>query len=256
MLSRKVKHIKLFNGETRTYTCYTKSEADEAGIEYKHWKDCVFKMENLPIWMLSDDDYVVLIYNINARTKNTLVISSAFGRFMIPVHSLKRSDLKIFIFSKDKFLTDTDGYDISKNNTMTKSIISTMAAHGMSSKEIASILATTGREKAIVNTMYYSKEVREMVKEELKQVLANHGFTEDKVVAMMLEAYEIASRQESVKGIMTVVTNAQKLLGMDTVATITEKRELEYKTSSEDLQKLERVKESVKLAETRTRDTE
>ena len=94
-----------------------------------------------------------------------------------------------------------------------------------------------------------------MIKDEVRRVLSNCGLTEEKVVQMMLDAYAKADKKGDVGNMIRATENFVDLYGLKDKPKETTTRTFELGTEVEDLDRLENVKERIKLTQKDEKDT-
>lgn len=86
-----------------------------------------------------------------------------------------------------------------------------------------------------------------MVREEVKEILSRMGLTEERVVQMLLEAHDVAKEKRDASNMLRATENLIDMHGLKDKTKETTTRTLELESSTEDLAKLERVQERIKL---------
>lgn len=258
-LIRKVKHQKRFNGETRVYQAYYESDAINEGIEFKYWKDWHYTpMQEGLIWIESDDHIVIPVYGV-AFVKCYIVLKSAFGQFLLPRYSFR--DAKLIFLPDNKCGVEDDISQCSQAEKALKITVASFAAHGLTRNEILEALCSdpsSGKKNykaKWVKKFFQTEECHRMIKDEVRRVLSNCGLTEEKVVQMMLDAYAKADKKGDVGNMIRATENFVDLYGLKDKPKETTTRTFELGTEVEDLDRLENVKERIKLTQKDEKDT-
>ena len=135
-----------------------------------------------------------------------------------------------------------------------KTTIAVMSAHGMSKSEIVGSLCADTRnlnnKKAILIKKFLgTEECALMIREEVRQVLARVGLTEETVIKNLVKAYDLAAKKEDVSNMNRSVETMIDLFGLTDKETIKQTKNIELTTETTDLEKLESIKDSVKLTQ-------
>ena len=250
ILRREVQHRTRFGGEKRVHEAFLEADAIERGIDYTPWRRLHIPKKGFPenetIWILSDDGVVFPIYGIRFTRDKQLIVESAFGHFGLP----RRRHLgKINVLSSSKVRTEDFVRSKRQPRTHLRGNIIQMAAHGLDVDEIVSLLCvSSASERAdYIKSFYKSEECVNMVREEVKEILSRMGLTEERVVQMLLDAHDVAKEKRDASNMLRATENLIDMHGLKDKAKETTTRSLELESSTEDLEKLERVQERIKL---------
>lgn len=249
-LERQVQHKTLFNGEKRLWVAYSEDEVPPE-IHYEYWKTHNYDRvttEGKVIWILSDDGMVVPIYSV-AHVKGTIVLRGPFGTFLLPRNKRKEAVMHV-LFSNRAQVEDYAGYK-KKPGALQKALVCKLAAHGMDVGEIIDVLCVSkDSERAKRLKRYYrSEECSIMVREEVRNILNNCGLTEEKVVTMLLDAHEVAKGKSDAANMLRATENLVDMYGLKDKAKESTTNTLELDSEVEDLERLESVKERLKLTQ-------
>jgi len=88
-----------------------------------------------------------------------------------------------------------------------------------------------------------------MVREEVRNILNNCGLTEEKVVTMLLDAHEVAKSKSDAANMLRATENLVDMYGLKDKAKESTTNTLELDSEVEDLERLESVKERLKLTQ-------
>jgi len=236
---------------------YTKEEADRLGIEYKYYKDLIRKTNTFPMYVLFDDDLVGICFYIYIIGKWKAVVT-ALGFRMIHYDSKFDMDhpgkLKkvippcYFDVNNQPFNLSLTGAESSKTK---KQLIAMLLAYGCSTKQIAAYFTQDERltKLATIKTICNNKEVRQMANKFVKDVLAERGITPDKVLDYYEEAIEMAKKSKNAKAFIEICRDFAKWTGFDDKETQTQQNMIEATNYHEDMAKLTKSQETIKLTQ-------
>jgi len=196
-----------------TYSIYTKKEADKNNIEYKYWKEAE-KGE----YAITDDNYVAKIIQKKKYDSNNGVVSYyvrmpfgyAFHSPKYPNQSLNADGrLSNHTLSGKPQLEVRKGTQEWKNLAMVYSVCFDMelAIEQVYENPSPSKIRTAKR-------WMRTQEFKSMVKDELKEVLAEKGHNRSKTIDLLDEALSMAKAKNDVTNFLRVVENIQDMLGM------------------------------------------
>lgn len=131
-----------------------------------------------------------------------------------------------------------------------------MAAHGLDVEEIVSLLCVseTSSRANHIRKYYKSKECVKMVREEVREILRRVGLSEERVVEMLIEAHDTAKEKRDASNMLRATENLIDMYGMKEKNKESVTRTLEVESSTEDLERLERVQERVKIEQKNDRE--
>lgn len=93
-----------------------------------------------------------------------------------------------------------------------------------------------------------------MVREEVRKILENCGVTEEAVVKMLLEAREVALEKKDAANMLRAAENFVDMYGMKEKDRQIDTRTFEVESEVEDLKKLEKVSDRLKLTQKEEKD--
>lgn len=258
MLSRTIKHAKRFNGETRTWYAYTEAEAAENGIEYGYWRDASRTAseysEANPQYVLTDDKYVIPVFDI-CPMRGSVILKTPFGYYPMPRDARRTAEM---IVVGKRALSENQDSLYRKSRKTTNAIVAQLAAHGLTLNEVLAMLdiaPQSDRERAI-KRFYASKECNQMIREEVKNILRACDITEEKVIRMLLEAHEVAKGKRDASNMLRATENLVDMFGLKDKVKETTTQTIEIGSEVEDLERLESVKERLKLSQTTAKEGE
>lgn len=249
MIERRIKHRNRFGGQIRTYRAFSEEEAEANHIPYVYWRDhhyTVLNGDSEPFYVLSDDGVVVPIHTVGF-TKVAIVLRSAFGTFILP--RFRKKDAKMTVLAENRgFESDFVSKKHYPFNGL-KRVIATMSAHGLAMDEIVDSLCedNSGRRAKLIRKIYKTEEISNMIREEVKTILTNVGLTEESVVKMLLEAHEVAKDKKDAANMIRAIENLVDMYGLKEKEKETVTQQVSLDTTVEDLARLEKVKEHIKL---------
>ena len=195
------------------YTVYKKNEAEDNGIEFKHWK----KAEEGD-YAISDDDYVSKVIKkktyVAGDGRPSIYLRFAWGyTFYNPKYSSKKlvvAGRKTNVtFTGKSYIEVQAGQDKMKN-------LATMYALKPDydvAIEWALGSVTNSQRRKWKRTMK-SEVFKKMVRKELSNLLHEHGLTEGYTLELLEEAIGMAKNKKDVPSIMRAVENLQDMHGM------------------------------------------
>ncbi len=211
-----------FRGEKREFPVYSQSEADEAGIEYVHWKQA-----QVGDWALSDDGHVGECLAIMGPYTNQRGMES---RFMI------------FSYAK------TFNYSSTKLNFMDHKVTNSYGT--ISTKDWATVEANSGRGKRFINAyvmnfmagvtidweklgliyrpdqagkepgrtakhIFSQEAFREMIQQKMIEVFKGKNISEPDVIEMFRDALVMAKANKDAKEMRMIAEDFRDMLDMN-----------------------------------------
>jgi hypothetical protein len=247
-LERRIQHKTLFNGECRLWTAYSVDECPK-DIEYVPWRQFEYTEENCRdkvFHVLSDDGMVVPVFNVG-YIKTGIVLKTPFGHYVLAPMNKGQSVMNVLVENQGQ-LEDYAGRK-RHSSAMTEAVVSQLAAHGLELNEIIKILTLHpfGQKAQRIRKFYKSEECRNMIRDEVRTILNNCGITEESVIKMLLEAHEVAKEKRDCSNMLRATENLVDMYGLKDKAKETTTQTFEIGSEVEDLQRLENVKERLKL---------
>jgi len=255
ILERRVQHRSLFGGKTINWQAFDEEEAKKRGIPYSYWKDLHYSKElaeSVPFYVLSDDGIVVPIHSI-AFIRSGIVLKSAFGYYHLPYSNAQyyNSRAKMLVLAENRSQTeDYISHKYTKGALLDGAVVR-MAANGLDIGEIVNILCVSPKSQRAqkIKKFYKSEECTKMVREEVKKILESCGITEQTVIEMLLDAMKVAKEKRDAANMLRAAENFVDMYGMKDKDRQIDTRTFELESESEDLAKLEKVSNRIKLSQ-------
>jgi hypothetical protein len=210
---------------TVVYNIYTKGEADDKNISYKHWTEA-----SIGEYALSDDDYVAKIiqkkgYADNRGGSNVYVRMPWGYCFYNPSR-----DARPFKLDGRKSNTTYSGKRPIEVRAKQKPMQDLVIAYGatwdynMAIDTVFKDATTSDRKKY---TRYMKSEVfKTMVTDNLKGLLEDKGYTEGDIIDLLGTAMTMAKDKKDLTNFIRVIENIQDMLGMKDKKVITTENRL------------------------------
>ena len=205
-----IKHKKL--GKV-SYSIYTKDEADNNQIKYTYWKEAE-KGE----YALTDDDYVAKVIQKRKYDSNNGVISYyvrlpfgyAFHSPKYPTQTLK-ADGRL----SNHTLSGKPQLEVRKGSTDWKNLAMVYSVCFNMDLAIDQVFENPTPSKRRTDKRWMrTQEFKSMVKDELKEVLAEKGYNRSKAIDLLSKGLQMAENKGDVTNFLRVVENIQDMLGM------------------------------------------
>lgn len=196
-----------------SYSVFTKEEADKEDIAYKYWKEAK-KGE----YALTDDNYVGKVIQKKKYDSNNGVTSYYVRMpFGYAFHSPRYPNQKL----------NADGRV--SNHTLSGKPQLEVRKGTQEWKNLAMVYATCFNMDLAIETVYEdpsaskirtakrwmrTQEFKSMVKDELKEVLAEKGYNRSKTIDLLSKGLQMAESKNDVTNFLRVVENIQDMLGM------------------------------------------
>ena len=196
-----------------SYKVYRKEEADKEEIEYKHWK----KAEEGD-YAVSDDDYVSKVIKRAEYEANT-GRTSVYMRFPwgYTFYNPKYSSKKLIVAGRKTNVTFTGKsyIEVQSGQDKMKNLAQMFALKPDYDLAIEWALgAVTDSQRRKWKRTMKSEVFRKMVREELANLLEEHGLTEKYTLDLLEHAIGIAKDKKDVPSMMRGVENLQDMHGM------------------------------------------
>tara|TARA_R100000781_G_scaffold114966_1_gene88162 strand:- start:5669 stop:6427 length:759 start_codon:yes stop_codon:yes gene_type:complete len=197
----------------KTYTIYTKDEADKENLPYSHWKDA-----KEGEWALSDDDFVSkVITKKNYPTKNAM--DNIYLRFAWGYHffnpKYKGKELNVKGRKSNTTLSGKRPIEVKSKQERMKNLAMVYAQTMNTGETIGKVCGEVkpGEERRIKR--YMRTEVfKDMVREELQKLLSEHGLTEHYTLDLLEQSIVMAKDKKDITNLIRVVENLQDMHGM------------------------------------------
>tara|TARA_R100000152_G_scaffold20717_2_gene15541 strand:- start:8824 stop:9591 length:768 start_codon:yes stop_codon:yes gene_type:complete len=198
---------------TVVYNIYTKGEADERKIPYKHWTKA-----SIGEYALSDDNYVAKViqrksYTDNKRGSNDY-IRMPWGYCF---HNPNR-DHRPFNVGGRKSNTTYSGKRPIEVRAKQKPMQDLAIAYGATwdyNMAIDTVFKDATPSDRRKYTRYMKSEVfKTMVQDNLKALLEDKGYSEGDIIDLLSTAMEMAKDKKDITNFIRVIENIQDMLGM------------------------------------------
>ena len=196
-----------------SYSIYTKEEADKKNISYEYWKEAE-KGE----YALTDDNYVGKVIQKKKYDSNNGVISYYVRMpFGYAFHSPKYPSQKLNADGRlsNHTLSGKPQLEVRKGNKDWKNLAMVYSTCFNMDLSIDTVFEDpTPSKRRTVKRWMRTQEFKSMVKDELKEVLAEKGHNRSKTIDLLDEALQMAKSKNDVTNFLRVVENIQDMLGM------------------------------------------
>ena len=196
-----------------TYTVYRKEEAEEKGIEYKHWREA-----EQGDYAISDDDYVAKVIKKRSYMaedgRASIYLRFAWGyTFFNPKYASK----KLVVAGRKTNVTFTGKsyIEVQAGQDKMKNLAQMFALKPDYDLAIEWALgAVTQSQRRKWKRTMKSEVFKKMVREELQNLLSEHGLTEKYTLDLLETAIGVAKDKKDVPSMMRAVENLQDMHGM------------------------------------------
>ena len=196
-----------------TYTVYRKEEAEEKGIEYKHWREA-----EQGDYAISDDDYVAKVIKKRSYMaedgRASIYLRFAWGyTFFNPKYASK----KLVVAGRKTNVTFTGKsyIEVQAGQDKMKNLAQMFALKPDYDLAIEWALgAVTQSQRRKWKRTMKSEVFKKMVREELQNLLSEHGLTEKYTLDLLEDAISVAKDKKDVPSMMRAVENLQDMHGM------------------------------------------
>ena len=196
-----------------TYTVYRKEEAEEKGIEYKHWREA-----EQGDYAISDDDYVSKVITkktyVAENGRASIYLRFAWGyTFFNPKYASK----KLVVAGRKTNVTFTGKsyIEVQAGQDKMKNLAQMFALKPDYDLAIEWALgAVTQSQRRKWKRTMKSEVFKKMVREELQNLLSEHGLTEKYTLDLLEDAISVAKDKKDVPSMMRAVENLQDMHGM------------------------------------------
>tara|TARA_R100000458_G_C8229679_1_gene211745 strand:- start:41 stop:808 length:768 start_codon:yes stop_codon:yes gene_type:complete len=198
---------------TVVYNVYTKGEADDKQISYKHWTEA-----SIGEYALSDDNYVAKVIQRKGYTNNKRGINEYI-----------RMPWGYCFYNPDRDPRPFNVGGRKSNTTYSGKRPIEVRAKQKPMQDLAIAYATTWDYNMAIDTVfkestpsdrrkytrYMKSEVfKRMVQDNLKGLLEDKGYTEGDVVDLLKKAMSMAEDKKDITNFIRVIENIQDMLGM------------------------------------------
>jgi len=195
------------------YTVYRKNEAEESGIKFKYWKEA-----EEGDYAISDDDYVSKVITkksyVAENGRASIYLRFAWGyTFYNPKYASK----KLVVAGRKTNVTFTGKsyIEVQSGQEKMKNLAAMYALKPDYDVAIEWALgAVTSSQRRKWKRTMKSEVFRKMVREELANLLEEHGLTEKYTLDLLEDAIRTAKDKKDVPSMMRAVENLQDMHGM------------------------------------------
>lgn len=231
-----------------TYTVYKQEEADEAGIDYVYWREA-----DTGDYALSDDGYVAKVIKrkkYDARRKNGKNIYFRFPwgyHFYNPKYDgANKRKLKMEGRKSKHTLTGKRPIEVVCGRDEMKQLAQAKALTRHDDLAIEMIKGELPPDEHKKYRRYMrSERFKTMVKQELKALLSEYGYDEEKIVELLEEGLNMARKKGDITNFRQIVENFQEMIGMNETETIKTTDRIEAQKKSKLLDEINEEKVSV-----------
>ena len=211
MYTINIKHV----GQTdpTTYKIYRESEAKEANISYRYWKEA-----QIGDYGLSDDGYAAMVINRREypgnRGYNNIYLRFPWGyTFFTPKYPSKKLIVKGR--KTNTTFTGKSYIEVQSGQSKMKNLATMFALKPDYDLAIEWAMgAVTDSERRKWKRTMKSEIFKNMVKDEVQKLLQDHGLTEGYTLDLLESAIGMAKDKKDVSNLMRAVENLQDLHGM------------------------------------------
>ena len=196
-----------------TYTIYRKEEADKKGIEYVYWK-----MVQPGGYALSDDDYVAKCINRKEypsnHDKDNIYLRFPWGyTFFFFLYDSKK--LKVSGRKTNTTMTGKPMLEVKSKQDMMKNLAKAYSVTWDYNLALDMVLGSyTPSEFKKWKRMMKTEVFEKMIKEELADLLSDHGLDKTYTLDLFAKVIEMAQDKKDVTNLMRAVENLQNMHGM------------------------------------------
>lgn len=235
----------MLDGTTKRFYAYVREEADIHGIKY-YLKDDLFGLIGKPnddnlIWVCSDDDVVLQVRKI-VKYMNFINVDTFFGRYTLSKGPKWETGMFFFVDNKPAM-------EIGKSPVNTEMFIKHMLipqlARGIPIEGLLHMPDLTSFQRRQIRKFYETKECKRMVSEELRDILSNHGITEDTIIVRLKNLEEQAKQAKDFKTQLAIIKEFMDLTNMK------DKKIIEQRIGFSETERLDSIKKEILLEETR-----
>ncbi len=208
-------NIKHKGDKTATaYEIYKKDEAEEAGIEFKHWRST-----DAGNWAISDDDYVSKLisrrsYQDQAGRTNVYLRFPWGYTFYNPKYKSK----PLNVAGRETNVTQTGQpyIKVQSKQTKMKALATFFALKPDHDEAIEYVMGT---DVPLMHRRKWKRTMRTetfrgMVRDELAKRLTDHGLDENYTLELLKKAIELAENKKDISNLLKAVDNLQEMHGM------------------------------------------
>ena len=209
----------------KEYKIYTKSEADNEGIDYKPWQSC-----RKGDWGLSTDGYVAeCLKRRKYNSKPGIYPSGVSYNLVFPYgqafYSSKYPDRGNLEYRKHEksgnygAVSTKEGWELERDRTRTRNFVQAYVKQYIGGKLNYEVLGRIYRSDEPLPTvkakaLLKKKYIKDMIDKELEQILTEKGINEGTVFDMLIEAAQMSRDKEQPANLLRVAENFIDIFGM------------------------------------------
>jgi hypothetical protein len=206
------------NGSVKTFSVYTKDEADSEGLSYIHWNKA-----NKGDYAMSNDGYVGVCLSRNEYTdkkgRTKTFVKCAHGVQWVTANSKfmyePNKEAGIYSHVKPTRWEDKEARTTRANNAVNAYVADIIQGNKPDWDMIGRIYRPDQKIPAATARRLFKKQrIVEMVEKKLKEILIDKGITQEQVVDLQLEALEIARNKGDISNFLKVTDSFMDLLQM------------------------------------------
>ena len=213
-LKRKIK------GKTKVYNMYSQQEADEAGLDYSHWKQ-----SKTGEYALSDDGFVGKCIGrkdyTDKKGRVKTFVRLAYGANWAgntnKIQYLKNKECDVYTQANPEA---TNWVVREANMTRTKNLVNAYVGQLTSTKKVdynqLGMIYRPDQQQpaATVRRVLKQEIIKKMVEKKLREVLSEKGINNSTVLDTMLEGLDIARNKQDVTNMIKISDVFMELLEM------------------------------------------
>ena len=234
----------------KSYPVYTLKEAEEKGIQCKHWKDA-----QEGEYCVSDDNYVSLVLKRKKyesdRSQATLYIRTPYGYIM---HNPKYKTQKFYAEGRSTpwTLSGKPALEVQSRSERWKNLaLAYVSTNFDADLAIDMVMGqTTPQQRRRWKRNIRTEEFKKVVREELDVLLKDSGKDREYVMDLLEEAIQMARDKKDVTNMMRVVEKLMSLHGMDDKDTVKTTRQIEGVSTKKLIADVLEEEQKLKLTET------
>lgn len=206
-----------YHSGVKEYICYTKEEADEMNINYKHWSEA-----KKGDWCITDDNVVAKVFYVNDYKKGARYIRCPWGRYI----GKPSRKLEVLKFKSRQGKSFAERAQSSKRTRL-------FAKYMAQRYNVQAAAEWLNDGKAGPSTIKYwtkrlnTRAVQKMIGKELENLLEERGFSKGDVIDLMKYVVDVAKKEKKLNILMEMIGNLQKMHGIDEPDSVKTHRVLE-----------------------------
>ena len=238
-----------------TYNIYRKEEADKKGINYVYWK-----LANVGQYAISDDDYVAKVINRKEypsnHNKDNIYLRFPWGyTFFNPKYASKK--LKVSGRKTNTTMTGKPMLEVVSKQDMMKNLAKAYSVTWDYNLALDMVLGSyTPSEFKKWKRMMKTEVFDKMIKEELADLLTDHGLDKTYTLELFAKVIEMAQDKKDVTNLMRAVENLQGMHGMKEKQLVKTTEKLEAISNTKLIDELREEEDRLVATKTTTKESE